>query len=93
MIRVVSYDISEDRTRQRVSKILEGYLNRVQYSVFEGELREDRFEELQSQLQKELSELGEEDSIRIYVLCRSCLEQAVVWGAGEIQKDPDHYMA
>ena len=37
---MIAYDISEDRIRYRVAKILENYGTRVQYSVFECKLRE-----------------------------------------------------
>jgi CRISPR-associated protein Cas2 len=92
VIRVVSYDITDDRTRQQVSKILEGYLNRVQYSVFEGELEEERFTELQSKLEQEFDGSEDQSSIRFYTLCRHCLERTSVWGKGGIQIDPDHYL-
>ena len=32
---VVSYDIGSDKLRNKVAKVLLGYGNRVQYSVFE----------------------------------------------------------
>ena len=45
MVYVVSYDIISDRTRRKLSKILEGYGVRIQYSVFECRLNEKRFRE------------------------------------------------
>ncbi len=46
MRRVISYDIEENRVRRKLSKLLEGYGVRVQYSVFECEISEKRFQEL-----------------------------------------------
>ena len=46
MVYVVSYDIVSDRTRRKVSKILEGYGVRIQYSVFECRLNEKRFQKM-----------------------------------------------
>lgn len=37
---MITYDISDDRIRYRVAKILENHGSRVQYSVFECRLRE-----------------------------------------------------
>ena len=35
---VISYDISENKIRNKVAKILEGYGKRIQYSVFECDI-------------------------------------------------------
>ena len=34
---IVTYDIIDDRNRTKLAKALEGFLNRVQKSIFEGE--------------------------------------------------------
>ena len=38
---VISYDISENKIRNKVAKILEGYGKRIQYSVFECDIDEN----------------------------------------------------
>jgi CRISPR-associated protein Cas2 len=43
---VVSYDISDDKRRRKVAKIMEGYGYRVQYSVFECELEPKKLSQL-----------------------------------------------
>ena len=43
---VVSYDVSDDRRRRKVAKIMEGYGYRVQYSVFECDLDADQMRTL-----------------------------------------------
>lgn len=67
---VISYDIPEDRRRQRVARVLEGHGERVQYSVFECVLTEVQFERLWGELGRVIV-LGE-DSLRAYRLCPAC---------------------
>ena len=43
---VISYDIESDRTRRKLAKLLEGYGVRIQYSVFECNLTDKRFQKL-----------------------------------------------
>jgi CRISPR-associated protein Cas2 len=77
---VVSYDISCDRRRKKVSDLLQSMLTRVQLSVFEGDLP---VEPLQKLVQRTLEHLdGETDSIRVYHLCASCAPRVDVYGRG-----------
>ena len=47
MLYLVSYDIEEDKLRTRVSKTLEkAQLQRIQYSVFLGEISEEKLTDL-----------------------------------------------
>jgi CRISPR-associated protein Cas2 len=62
---IVSYDIPSNRRRYKVMKTLEGFGTRVQYSVFECNLKAREVDELRKRLTK-LSE--QEDSIRFYFL-------------------------
>ena len=68
---VVSYDITSDRLRNKIAKILEGYGLRVQYSVFECHLTEKEYTELYRKLMK-LMENVEEGNIRFYPICGTC---------------------
>src|SRR6266511_1773180 len=54
MLYVISYDISVDRRRARVAKLLEGFGQRVQYSVFECDLTESQYAVLQRNLRRML---------------------------------------
>ncbi|MGA7936109.1 MAG: CRISPR-associated endonuclease Cas2 [Kovacikia sp.] len=75
---VVTYDIPCDKRRKKVSDLLEGYGQRVQYSVFECMLTETRYEELRSRLRRKVKEA--EDSVRFYPISRHTLGQVEVWG-------------
>lgn len=90
MFIVVSYDIVDDKRRNKIAKELENYGTRVQYSVFETILGEEKFKELLPNLNSLLDE--NEDSLRIYYLCESCLKKTKVYGVGEISKDEEIYI-
>ncbi len=77
---VVAYDIVDDRRRDRVAKCLKGYGVRVNYSVFECVVKRRAYLEMKKEL-RELMDEGE-DSIRIYRVCRDCMEKAETMGAG-----------
>ncbi len=48
---LVAYDISDDRRRTRIAKCLEGYGDRVQYSVFVVDARPARLVRLRCRLE------------------------------------------
>lgn len=64
---VVCYDIADRRRRYRVARLLEGFGDRVQKSVFECRLDRER----ESSLRRELNALIKpaEDKLRFYCLC------------------------
>ncbi|HOK79950.1 MAG TPA: CRISPR-associated endonuclease Cas2 [bacterium] len=90
MFIVISYDITDDKRRNKVAKVLENYGARVQYSVFECILEKEKFFELQEQLKKIIESC--QDSIRFYQLCEGCLKKAEIIGTGEITRDLDYYI-
>jgi CRISPR-associated protein Cas2 len=77
---VVCYDIVQNRRRGRVLRKLREYLTRVQKSVFEGPLDEDRLEPLRRMLLEEIDPVT--DTVRIYHLCARCLPATEVLGTG-----------
>jgi len=77
---IVVYDIPCDKRRQKVAALLEGYGQRVQYSVFECVLSEDKYEELRRRLKKKVKLT--EDNVRFYPLSRHTLGQVELWGVG-----------
>lgn len=76
---VISYDIPDDRRRSRVCDLLKDYGERVQYSVFECQLRAKDLRRLRERLKPLLE--PKEDDIRFYLLCATCTPKAVVWSA------------
>lgn len=74
---VISYDIINDNRRNRVSKVLLDYGNRVQYSVFEVSATEKL-----SEIKERVNDLidKKEDNIRFYLLCNGCKKKVKVIG-------------
>lgn len=84
---VVAYDIVEDNRRNRLAKKLKGFLQRVQFSVFEGEISLKRLEIMKRVIAKEIN--SEEDSVRIYHLCRRCSPAIEILGVGVYVESPN----
>ncbi|HWQ12857.1 MAG TPA: CRISPR-associated endonuclease Cas2 [Roseiflexaceae bacterium] len=92
MLYVVAYDIPVDRRRARVAKVLEGFGQRVQGSVFECDLTDRQYAALRRRLAK-LIRAGEGDSLRTYRLCASCATTVEVVGSGPpVETSVDTYI-
>lgn len=77
---LISYDLADDKRRNKVAKALEGYGTRVQYSVFELWLSKAQLVKLRARLERLVKEEG---SIRVYALCAACQKARVVLGEGK----------
>ena len=86
LIYVVAYDIPCNKRRKKVADLLEGYGQRVQYSVFECALSAAKYKELQKRLRSRVK--LEEDRIRIYPISQQMLQGVEVWGGVEIVEPP-----
>lgn len=71
---VVSYDLSNNKLRNKVAKVLEGYGRRVQYSVFECCISKKQMEQLYGKLLP-IMQQEPEGNIRIYRICMNCEKQ------------------
>lgn len=65
---VVAYDIPDDRRRAKVAKVLEGYGERLQYSLFECRITGVQYVRLRETLRELV--LADEDAVSFYFLCR-----------------------
>lgn len=70
---VVAYDIPDDRRRLRVARILEGYGERLQYSVFECRIRELEYLQLKERLAEAID--IDADAVFFYCLCARDVER------------------
>ncbi len=70
---IICYDIPDDRRRLKVAKCLDGYGDRVQFSVFEALLDHALMSRLTTSLEGLIDE--KEDSIRIYTICATCADK------------------
>lgn len=78
MCYIIAYDIPDDRRRTKVHKILSGFGKWTQYSVFECFLSKKELILLKSKLARFLE--VQQDSVRFYPLCASCLEKVETVG-------------
>lgn len=75
---LVSYDISDDRRRNRLAKILKDYGIRVQYSVFELQVNDSQLAKLLGQVASVIN--TGDDNVRYYTLCAGCVKKVIVQG-------------
>jgi CRISPR-associated protein Cas2 len=80
MNAVVVYDISCNRRRNRLRKFLKELGIRSQKSVFECRLLRHEIPEIRQYCRDHLD--LEEDSVRLYRICESCISKAVIQGKG-----------
>jgi CRISPR-associated protein Cas2 len=89
MCYVIAYDIPDDRRRTKIHKILTGFGNWTQYSLFECFLSKKELILLKSKLAPYLEDT--EDSVRFYPLCAACVEKVETVG-GEPPKEDEVYI-
>lgn len=78
-LRVLCYDVSNDRRRRRVAKLLEAHASRVQFSVFEARMTAAALSRVVGQVEKHL---GKGDSLRVYTVGRTGERSCEVLGTG-----------
>jgi CRISPR-associated protein Cas2 len=84
MFVVVAYDIAHDERRLRVMKMLKGYGEHVQESVFECDLKPAVYRQMISRLER-LIDHGA-DNVRLYHLCSADVGRIATLGVGrEVQ--------
>ena len=87
---LVAYDICDDQRLRRVARLMEGYGERVQLSVFRCRLSPKTRAEL---LWKLTQITQEEDSLMVVPLCDSCTGDVVQRGTHrEWPVDPPEYV-
>lgn len=92
MLYVIAYDIPDDARRLKLAKVLEGFGQRVQRSVFECDLTEREYRALIKKVERVI-QLDDGDSVRIYRLCGACAASVEVRGAGPpVEQSVDVYI-
>ena len=85
---VVVYDIVDNKSRRIVGEILEGFGRRVNRSVFEIQIKNEKTRiKLEQALQTEIN--PKVDSIRIYNVCANCMTKSTVLGSEPDAFDKD----
>lgn len=83
---LICYDITEQRIRQRVVKLLESHAHRLQYSVFIGDFKECEYKALREQL-LDITADSARRLLLIVPMCAIC--EAKTWIAGQPMENPD----
>jgi CRISPR-associated protein Cas2 len=88
---VIAFDVSDDRKRYRLVRVLKDYAVRVQKSVFEAaDLPRASFLRLRSRAEREIE--PRTDSLRYYLLCSACVGRVEHYGAGPgVLDDPESF--
>ena len=89
MLYVVSYDIPDDKRRRKVAELLEGFGQRVQYSVFECDLSEKQYEMLKAKLRKRIKD---EDNLRFYPISAYSVQRIEVWNGVGVCSAPNSFI-
>lgn len=84
---VFAYDVRDNTRRFRVARVLKNALERVQKSVFEGEVDADRLELVEARARRHIDE--REDNLRVYVLCARCAQSIRAYGVSPTVEDRD----
>lgn len=86
---IVAYDMPSDKRRNKVHKILSGFGQWTQYSLFELFVTDKELVLLQNKLEKVLN--AEKNSVRFYPLCATCLKSVETVGS-ELPKEPKIFL-
>ncbi|MCT7464795.1 CRISPR-associated endonuclease Cas2 [Aliarcobacter cryaerophilus] len=71
---LITYDIENNKRRNKVSDELEAYGYRVNFSVFECELNKTKMKKLIQKLEELIDK--KKDSLRFYHLCENCVPKS-----------------
>ena len=77
-LTIIAYDISHDKRRNKVHKLLLGFGKWTQFSLFECFLSEKEWVRLRHELTQLID--SDQDSLRVYRLCQPCQEQVETIG-------------
>lgn len=84
---VISYDIVDDRKRQRAAEALKDYGQRVQKSVYEARLDAKTLAALLERLRQIIDK--DTDNVLVYLLCEGCVKQKRFIGLKIIGEEGD----
>ena len=90
MLVLVVYDIPDDKRRTKLAKFLEGYGERVQWSVFECFLSLEEMGRLYQQVKKRVK--LEEDNVRFYWISRETVSRILTIGGDPPETPPTYYL-
>ena len=86
-MHLIAYDITRNKTRNRVAELLEQYGTRINLSVFECMITHRQKQEIIRQISELIN--PKTDSVRIYFICSACYAKSIIIGRPD---PPDQYM-
>ncbi len=87
---VLSYDIPNNKRRERLRKTLLRYGMRVQFSVFECDLMPRQIEQLKRDI-KAVIDMNE-DNVRYYLICGNCAKSVEFFGGKPLTEAKEIYV-
>lgn len=87
---IICFDVADKRRLRAVSKTLEDFGKRVQYSVFECHLNKADLQDLQQKITELID--SEEDHVRYYSLCPKDQKGILIDGRGQVSLDNDFHL-
>jgi CRISPR-associated protein Cas2 len=87
---VFSYDIPDNKRRERLRKTLLRFGNRVQFSVFECDLTPRQLEQLKKAVMAVIEK--SEDNVRYYLICGNCAKSVEVFGGQPLTEAKEVYV-
>jgi CRISPR-associated protein Cas2 len=87
-VYVICYDITENKIRRKIDILLSSYGERIQYSVFEIVISEDKLKGLRQEINK-LIEVTT-DKINYFRLCQWCRSSTQIQGNAELSETKGH---
>lgn len=90
MLVLVVYDIPDDRRRLKLAQFLEGYGQRVQYSVFECYVSLSEMRQMHRAIAAKVN--SAEDNVRLYWLPERAAAQTLCIGSHTPIPPPDSYI-
>lgn len=90
MLVVVVYDIPDDKRRTKLATFLEGWGRRVQYSVFECFIDDQKMLKLYELVKKRVK--PEEDNVRFYWLTAEAVNKSLSIGSKPPEEPPKFYI-
>ena len=83
---MLAYDMTDDKRRAKIARLMESFGERVQSSVFEAYLTRPELDKLLKKARKVLDE--DNDSLRIYYLCQACRQKTHMEGKSQLTTPP-----
>lgn len=84
MTFLISYDVTSDKKRNKLSKYLEELGVRLQFSVFECNININKLKSIKSKIEEIIN--MNKDSVLIYQLCGSCSGKKIQIGKEYVVK-------